>query len=200
MTLTLAVLISGNGSNLQAIIDAIDAEQLTAQIVVVVSNRKRAFGLERAQRAGIPTQIWPLKPFLAKGESRAAYDAALAASIRDYHPDYVILAGWMHILSDAFLRHFPNRVINLHPALPGQFAGAHAIEEAYAAFRQGEIQQTGVMVHLVPDERVDAGPVLSEQAVPIYAGDTLASLMERIHRVEHRLLVETLVELTSNPC
>ena len=93
-----------------------------------------------------------------------------------------MLAGWMHILSGAFLRHFPYRVVNMHPALPGQFPGANAIAEAFAAFQRGEIKQTGVMVHLVPDERVDAGPVLATADVPIYPSDTLEMLTNRIHR------------------
>ena len=114
----------------------------------------------------------------------------------DYAPDWVVLAGWMHILSVKFLGRFPNQVVNLHPALPGQFPGAHAIDDALAAFGRGEIDHTGVMVHLVPDARVDEGPVLAEQAVPIRPGDTHETLAERIHAVEHRLLVETLRKLT----
>ncbi len=191
----LAVLISGNGSNLQAIIDAVAAGSLDARIAVVVSNRKAAYGLERARRAHVPDRYFPLKPYRDAQRSRAEYDAELAALVNGYTPDWVVLAGWMHILSEAFLGRFPNRVVNLHPALPGQFPGAHAIDDALAAFARGEVEQTGVMVHLVPDARVDEGPVLAEQAVPIRAGDTHETLAERIHAVEHRLLVETLQKL-----
>lgn len=191
----LAVLISGNGSNLQAIIDAVAAGSLDARIAVVVSNRKDAYGLERARRAEIPDRYFPLKPYRDAQRSRAEYDADLAALVGKYTPDWVVLAGWMHILSEQFLRRFPNRVVNLHPALPGQFPGAHAIDDALAAFARGEVEQTGVMVHLVPDARVDEGPALAEQAVPIRADDTRETLAERIHAVEHRLLVETLQEL-----
>ncbi len=191
----LAVLISGNGSNLQAIIDAVAAGSLDARIEVVVSNRKAAYGLERARRAHIPDRYFPLKPYRDAQRSRAEYDADLAALVGKYTPDWVVLAGWMHILSEQFLRRFPNRVVNLHPALPGQFPGAHAIDDALAAFARGEVEQTGVMVHLVPDARVDEGPALAEQAVPIRADDTRETLAERIHAVEHRLLVETLQEL-----
>jgi formyltetrahydrofolate-dependent phosphoribosylglycinamide formyltransferase len=197
MTATLAVLVSGNGSNLQAMIDAIADGQFNAYIAVVVSNRKDAFGLVRAERAGIPTRYHPLKPYRDRGEDRRAYDTDLAALLADFRPDWIVLAGWMHIFSNAFLDHFPSRVVNLHPALPGQFPGAHAIEDALAAFRRGEIDQTGVMVHLVPDERVDEGPVLATRAVPIHADDTLESLAARIHAVEHALLVETLQMLVS---
>ena len=104
MTATLAVLISGNGSNLQAIIDAVAAGGLPAQIAVVVSNRRAAYGLERARRANIPVRYHPLKPYLDADRGRAQYDADLAALVSEYAPDWIVLAGWMHILSDHFLR------------------------------------------------------------------------------------------------
>ena len=195
MSTRLAVLISGNGSNLQAIIDAIRLHVLPAQIVVVVSNRKDAYGLERAAKAGIPTAYHPLKPYTDAGRSRADYDADLAAIVRKYDPDWVVLAGWMHVLSDAFLHHYPYRVINLHPALPGKFPGAQAIADALAAYQQGKIKQTGCMVHLVPDEAVDAGPVIGEVDVPIYPTDTEETLANRMHQAEHTLLVQSLLRL-----
>lgn len=197
MTATLAVLISGNGSNLQALIDACQDGRLDARIGVVVSNRKAAFGLERARQAGIPTRYHPLKPYRTAGRSRAEYDADLARLLAQFQPDWVVLAGWMHIFSDGFLGHFPQRVVNLHPALPGQFPGAHAIDDALAAFARGEIEHTGVMVHLVPDARVDEGPVLATRTVPIRPGDSRDSLAARIHPVEHELLVGTLQELVT---
>lgn len=195
MSARLVVLISGNGSNLQALLDAIRMRVLDAQVVLVVSNRKDAYGLERAAKAGIPTRYHPLKPYRDAGRSRAEYDADLAQMVAAAKPDYVVLAGWMHILSDAFLRHFPYCVVNLHPALPGQFPGAHAIEDAFAAFGRGEIKHTGVMVHLVPDEQVDRGPVILSQEVHIYASDTLEMLANRIHQAEHKLLVQALIRL-----
>jgi phosphoribosylglycinamide formyltransferase-1 len=103
----------------------------------------------------------------------------------------------MRILSSAFLSCFPNRVINLHPALPGAFPGTHAIERAFEAYQLNEIDHTGVMVHLVPDEGVDNGPVLATEVVPILARDNLESLEKRIHEVEHRLLVAVLKKLTT---
>lgn len=195
MTARLAVLISGSGSNLQAILDAIQARYLDAQVVLVVSNRREAFGLQRAEKAGIPTRYHPLKPYRDAGRSREEYDADLAALVREASPDWVVLAGWMHILSQAFLRHFPYRVVNLHPALPGQFPGATAIADALAAFQSGQIKKTGVMVHLVPDEQVDRGPVIASEEVPIYATDTLESLTNRMHQAEHRVLVGALARL-----
>lgn len=195
MTARLAVLISGSGSNLQAILDAIQARYLDAQVVLVVSNRREAFGLQRAEKAGIPTRYHPLKPYRDAGRSREEYDADLAALVREASPDWVVLAGWMHILSQAFLRHFPYRVVNLHPALPGQFPGATAIADALAAFQSGQIKKTGVMVHLVPDEQVDRGPVIASEEAPIYATDTLESLTNRMHQTEHRVLVGALARL-----
>jgi formyltetrahydrofolate-dependent phosphoribosylglycinamide formyltransferase len=193
----LVVLISGNGSNLQAIIDAVAQGTLAAQVVGVVSNRRAAFGLVRAQRAGIPTRYFPLKPYLDAGRPRTAYDADLADVVMGFAPDLVVLAGWMHVLSPAFLDRFPGRVLNLHPALPGQFPGTHAIQRAYEAFRRGEITHTGVMVHWVVPE-VDAGPVIASATVPIHAGDTLEDLEARVHATEHRLLVAAIRQVCSS--
>lgn len=195
MTTRLAVLISGNGSNLQALIDAIRMKVLDAQIVLVVSNRKQAFGLQRAEKAGIATRYHPLKPYTDAARSRREYDADLARLVQEARPDLVVLAGWMHVLSTDFLSHFSYRVVNLHPALPAQFPGAHAIDDAFAAFQRAEIKHTGVMVHLVPDEQVDAGPVIDTEEVPIYRSDTVEMLANRMHQVEHRLLVSALRRL-----
>jgi formyltetrahydrofolate-dependent phosphoribosylglycinamide formyltransferase len=168
---------------------------LDAQVVVVVSNRKDAFGLERAAKAGVPALYHPLKPYRDAERSRSDYDADLAQLVKQYAPDYVVLAGWMHILSDAFLHHFPYRVINLHPALPGKFPGAHAIEDAFNAYKRGEIKSTGVMVHLVPDEQVDRGPVLLTGDVPIYPTDTLETLATRVQQTEHKILVQAIARM-----
>jgi phosphoribosylglycinamide formyltransferase-1 len=189
----LVVLISGNGSNLQAMIDAIQSGIIKAKISAVISNKRDAYGLERARKAGIPVVVLPKM----KEQTREEYDAQLAQAVQQYAPDWVILAGWMRILSMHFLRHFPNRVVNLHPALPGTFPGTHAIERSYEAFQRGEIQETGVMVHLVPDEGVDAGPVLAQTQVKMLPGDRLEDLETRIHQSEHRLLVDTLVQIIS---
>ena len=187
----LVVMISGNGSNLQAIIDTVEAGILPAQIVCVVSNKSKAYGLVRAEKHQIPTAVFTRK----KGANRAAYDAALGRFVADLKPDWVVLAGWMLVLSLEFLHFFPNQVINLHPALPDQFPGTHAIERAYAAYQRGEVEQTGIMVHLVPDEGVDDGPVLATRTVPILPNDTLEGLEKRIHATEHQLLVNVLQRL-----
>lgn len=188
----LVVLISGNGSNLQAILDACASGELNAQVAAVISNTRDAFGLERAKRANVPAIAKP-RP---KEQDRCVYDAELADLVASYQPDWVVLAGWMRVLSSAFLDRFPNHVVNLHPALPGTFPGMHAIDRAYEAYQVGENDHTGVMVHLVPNEGVDDGPVLAKEIVPIDANDTLESLEVRIHAVEHRLLVDTLKTLT----
>ena len=191
MTCRLVVLVSGNGSNLQAILDACEAGSLQARVVAVISDRPGAYALERARNAGVPALAQPKY----KEHDRQDYDAALADLVADQEPDWVVLAGWMRLLSMRFLARFPGRVINLHPALPGAFPGAHAIEDALAAYQRGQIQYTGVMLHRVPDEGVDSGPVLAQQPVPILAGDTAETLAERIHAVEHKLLVEVLQSL-----
>lgn len=195
MTARLVVLASGTGSNLQAVIDGCAAGRIPGRVVQVVVNRRDARAAERAAAAGIPAAYRPLGPYRAAGRSRRDYDADLADVVASAEPDWVVLAGWMHILSSAFLDRFPGRVLNLHPALPGAFPGAHAVADALAAWQRGEADGTGVMVHLVPDERVDEGPVLASEAVAIHPGDTLASLTERIHAVESRLLVDTLTRL-----
>lgn len=187
----LAILISGNGSNLQAVIDACSSGLLSAQVIVVASNKREAYGLERARKAGIPTLIKTLR----KEQNRREYDAELAREVAAYSPDWIVLAGWMRILTAEFLNNFPQRVINIHPALPGTFPGTHAIERAFEAFQQGLITETGVMVHLVPDEGVDCGPVLNQESVKIETQDSLETLETRIHQVEHRLLIQTLKKL-----
>lgn len=191
MTSRLVVLISGNGSNLQAILDACAAGELPASVVAVISNNADAYGLVRAYDSGVEAIHFPR----LGAESRRDYDARLAEIILTYAPNYIILAGWMRILTSAFLDHFPNRVINLHPALPGVFPGTHAIERAFEAHQKGEIKHTGVMIHLVPDEGVDDGPVLATEIVPIHPNDTLESLEGRVHETEHILLVNTLKSL-----
>ncbi len=191
----LAVLISDNSDLLQTLLDAIRAKYLDAEIAVIVTNRKAAPGLRLVRSAQIPTVYHPLKPYLEDERGRQAYDADLAALITKYQPEWIILAGWMHVLSAAFLQRFPYRVVNLHWAAPGKFPGAHAITEAYEAFRRGEIKQTGVTVHLVTDERVNRGTVLALEDVPLYRTDTLNMVTQRIQRAGRQLLVNALHRL-----
>ncbi len=193
MKTRLVVLISGNGSNLQAILDACASGELPASVVTVISNKPDAYGLTRARNAGIEAVHFPKQG----DESRQEYDTRLANYITTKLPHYIVLAGWMRLLSSSFLSCFPNRVINLHPALPGMFPGTHAIERAFEGYQRGEIDHTGIMVHLVPDEGVDNGPVLATEIIPIHSDDTLESLEARVHEVEHLLLVAVLKKLTT---
>jgi formyltetrahydrofolate-dependent phosphoribosylglycinamide formyltransferase len=187
----IAVLASGSGTNLQAIMDACAAGRICASVVHVVSDRDDAFALQRAAGAGTPATALPRRA----GEQRADYDTRLADVVAAADPDLVVLAGWMRILTMNFLGRFPGRVVNLHPALPGELPGTDAIVRAWDQAQRGERNGTGVMVHLVPDEGVDDGPVLGTAPVPIEPGDTPEALAARVHAAEHRLLVDVLADL-----
>jgi phosphoribosylglycinamide formyltransferase 1 len=191
VTARLAVLASGSGSNLQAILDACGTT-IDAEVVAVISDRSDSYALARADAAVVP--LVQVHTRLAN-EDRRRWDSALADLVESARPDWVVLAGFMRVLSSAFLDRFPNRVINLHPALPGELPGTRAIERAFVEFGRGERDHTGVMVHLVPDEGIDVGPVLGSATVPMFDGDSLESLAERMHQAEHRLLIETLARL-----
>jgi phosphoribosylglycinamide formyltransferase-1 len=201
VTARLVVLASGSGSNLQALLGAIDDGRLDAEIVAVYVNRRGAYARTRATEAGIAEEFVPLRPFLDQHDdrraAREAYDADLADRIEAREPDAIVLAGWMHLFTSAFLDPFSGRVVNLHPALPGTFPGANAIDDAWSAHESEGLDHTGVMVHLVPDEGVDDGPVLRSREVPIRADDSRASLEARIHVVEHELLVDAVAELVA---
>ncbi|ORX66968.1 phosphoribosylglycinamide formyltransferase [Linderina pennispora] len=188
MVKQIVVLISGSGTNLQALIDAEQQSQLGGHISLVVSNKKSAYGLERAAKASIPTHTRTLKSYKDQGKTREDFDRELAEYIAaEYSPDLVVLAGWMHILSPGFIDRFRGKIINLHPALPGELEGAHAIDRAFDEFQQGKRQRTGVMVHFVIPE-VDKGEPILTQEVPCVDGDSLETLEDRIHAVEHQLL------------
>jgi phosphoribosylglycinamide formyltransferase-1 len=184
----LVVMASGTGSNLQAILDACAGGELDAEVVAVVSDKDNAYALKRAADAGVPS----VHVGRHAGEDRADYDARLADIVSGFAPDLIVLAGWMRILTNAFLGWFPDEVINLHPALPGELPGTRAVERAWHEALAGERTHTGVMVHRVPDEGVDTGPVLASVEVPINLDDTFESLQARIHAAEHRLLVEAI--------
>lgn len=184
----LAVLVSGNGSNLQAIIDACADGSLDAQVAVVVANNPDAYALERAAAAGIATEVRP-----HAGHDRITYDQELAYTVATYGVDLVVLAGWNRILTTYFVGH--HTTINLHPAKPGGFRGLGAIEADFARWEKGELSEGGVMVHYVPDEGVDDGPVIAWEAVPFQPGDTLDDYAQRVHAVEHRILVASIASV-----
>lgn len=182
----LVVLASGAGTNCQALLDACESGDLGAEVVAVVTNRPEAGVIARAERADVPAIV--VEHQGSEPAVRRAADAALIDVVTGFDPDLVVLAGWMRILGDEFCSAF--RIMNLHPAKPGAYPGTHAIERAFAAWEAGEIGESGVMVHWVPDSGVDVGPVIVTEAVPFVDGDTLASFERRMHRVEHRLIVE----------
>lgn len=174
----LVILISGRGSNMQSIIRAIDAGELNAEIVAVVSNRPDVAGLQTAAAAGIDTQLINHRDF----DSREAFDIELAKTIDNYQPDFVILAGFMRILTAGFVRHFAGKLINIHPSLLPKFKGLHTHQRAIEA---GE-QEHGASVHFVTAE-LDDGPVILQAKVPILANDTPESLAARVLVEEHKL-------------
>jgi phosphoribosylglycinamide formyltransferase-1 len=174
-----AVLISGAGTNLQALIDQLHGTDV--EIVGVCSNRAGAAGLQRGERAGIPTAVFALEDH----PDRAARDVAMADWLEARGARLVVLAGYMHLLTPAFLERFPQRVVNVHPSLLPAFPGRAPIADALAA----GATSTGVTVHLV-DEGVDSGPILMQERVGVDYDDSEESLRERLHAVEHRLLPE----------
>jgi phosphoribosylglycinamide formyltransferase-1 len=175
---TLGVLISGRGSNLQAILDAIREGRLDARVGVVVSNRAGAQGLERARKSGVPTVVIDHKAF----DAREAFDRRVLEELQKYEVDVVCLAGFMRLLSPTLVRAFPNRILNIHPALLPSFPGLHGQRQALGY----GVKVSGATVHVV-DEELDHGPILAQAAVPVMAGDTEESLSARILEEEHRL-------------
>ncbi len=184
--LRLGVLVSGNGTNLQAILDAARAGRIDADVGVVISNQPGAYALSRAESAGVKAVSLPHKGFA----SREAFDVALADELRRERVEWVVLAGFMRLLTPGFLAAFPQRVINIHPSLLPAFPGTHAIRDALAY----GVRVTGCTVHLV-DEGVDTGPILDQRAVRVEDGDSEQTLAERMHRAEHELYVDVLARL-----
>jgi formyltetrahydrofolate-dependent phosphoribosylglycinamide formyltransferase len=189
----LVVLISGSGSNLAALLAACAEGRVLGQVVGVVSDRRDAYGLVRAAEAGVSTTLVPWRLMHKAGASREDFDAALADAVAAYAPDLIVLAGFMRILTPTFLTQFSDRVINLHPSLPGDIIGAGAIERAFEEAQAGRRDHTGVMVHEAIAE-VDAGPVLGQVTVPILPDDTLEALKARIHAAEHTLLIDVVAQ------
>ncbi len=173
----IGVLVSGAGTNLQALIDG------GLPIAAVASNRRDAPALLRARDAGIPTATFSLDCHA----DRAERDLVLAGWLEEHGVELVVLAGYMHLLTPPFLQRFPGRIVNVHPSLLPRFPGAHPIEDALAA----GVDVTGVTVHYV-DDGVDTGPVITQEEVPV---EPRATLVERIHATEHRLLPEVVTRL-----
>lgn len=175
----IAVLVSGSGSNLQALLDAIDGDPgFGGRVVVVGSDRADAFGVERAERAGIPTVVQAL----VDHPDRETWEEALRRDLLQHQPEVVVLAGFMRVLSHTFVATWPGQVINTHPSLLPAFRGAHAVRDAL----EHGVKVTGVTVHLV-DDQVDHGPIVAQRAVEVRPDDTEAALHDRIRAVEHEL-------------
>ncbi|MBF0491390.1 MAG: phosphoribosylglycinamide formyltransferase [Deltaproteobacteria bacterium] len=192
--LKLGVLVSGNGSNLQAILDAIGSGLLQAELRLVVSDNPKAYALERAQKAGIPFAIIEKKNF----ENKTLFEKALISFLKKAEVDWVVLAGFMKILSADFLNEFPSRIVNIHPSLLPTFPGLNAIEQAW----NYGVKVTGCTVHLV-DEGCDTGPILGQTPVLVEAEDNLESLTKKIHAAEHELyprVLQNLVIKNSESC
>jgi phosphoribosylglycinamide formyltransferase-1 len=177
----LAVLVSGNGTNLQALLDATRSPSYPAEVALVLSNTPDAFALERARKAGVPTQVVPHGRF----SNREDFEDALIAAIEKAGAELVALAGFMRVLSPRFVRRFSNRILNVHPALLPAFPGTNAIEQAW----NYGIKVTGVTVHLV-DEGTDTGPIVLQEAIEVSPKETLESLEKKVHSVEHKLFPE----------
>lgn len=179
----IGVLLSGSGTNLQAIIDAIASDKLDIKIVKVISSRPDAYGLQRAQNVNIPT--FSLNRDAYRDPAKA--NARIVEELKSVGAEYVVMAGYMRMVTEEVLNAFPDRVLNLHPALLPSFKGAHAIEDA---FNSG-VKITGITVHFANAE-YDKGPIIAQRAVEVHENDTLESLEKRIHAAEHVLYPEVL--------
>ncbi|ALS98433.1 phosphoribosylglycinamide formyltransferase [Lacimicrobium alkaliphilum] len=172
---SIVVLISGNGTNLQSIIDSIDKNQINGRISAVISNQADAYGLQRAEQAGIPTRVLSHKEYA----DRHSYDQALMAEIDQFNTDLVVLAGFMRILSDDFVDHYQGRMLNIHPSLLPKYKGLHTHRRALEA----KDAEHGASVHFVTPE-LDGGPVILQAKVPVFEDDTEQELAERVREQE----------------
>jgi len=172
-----AVLASGRGSNLKVIIEAVKAGKITGQLKLVISDKKEAYALTHAREAGIPALYINPKEY-----SDRAFDRAVVERLREFKIDFVVLAGFMRLLSSYFIQEYPNKILNIHPSLLPSFKGTHAIKDAF----DFGVRVTGPTVHFVVDE-VDSGVIILQEPVRIDPHDTLESLEAKIHEAEHRI-------------
>jgi len=188
VALNLGVLVSGSGTNLKAILDAVSSGALDARVVCVISNKSDALALERARAAGVPALALSHKAYA----TREAFDDAVLAALRQHGVDWVVLAGFMRVLTPGFLRAWNGRVVNIHPSLLPAFPGVNAIGQALAH----GVKLTGCTVHFV-DDGVDSGPIIAQRAVAVLDGDDEASLAARVHAAEHELFVSVLGDIAA---
>ena len=181
--MNIAVFASGRGTNLAAIIKAVKKGKIKANLSLVISDNNGAYALKKAKRAKIKTAFIDSKRF----SSREDYDAEVIKVLEKENIDLIVLAGFMRIISPVLIKRFPNRILNIHPALLPCFKGAHGIKDAF----DYSVKVTGVTVHFI-DEKMDHGPIILQQAVKIKNTDTLESLEAKIHRIEHKIYPEAI--------
>jgi phosphoribosylglycinamide formyltransferase-1 len=181
--INIAVLVSGSGTNLQAIIDAVSKGYIPARIALVLSDEKNAFALERAKKCGIEAVALDKKDF----KDREDFDREIVKNLKSKNVELVVLAGFMRLLSPYFIREYRDKIINIHPALLPAFKGSHGIKDAI----EHGVKVTGVTVHFV-DEHLDNGPIILQRAVEIKEGDNEDTLLERVHKEEHRIYPEAI--------
>lgn len=185
-----AVLASGRGSNLKAIIEAIQGGKIKAQLRVVISDKKEAYALEHARSAKIPAVYIDPKNF----PDRASFDRAVVECLKEYGIDFIVLAGYMRLLSDYFIEQYPDKILNIHPSLLPEFKGMHAIKKAFEV----GVSLTGSTVHFVVKE-LDSGPIILQEPVRVDSNDSLEALEEKIHQSEHRIYPKA-IDLFARGC
>lgn len=173
-----AVFISGSGTNLQAIMDSVKAGEIAAELALVVSDRRDAYGLQRAESAGIKTAVFDPKDYT----NRQSVDRDIVIALKEYKIDFIVLAGYMRLLTPFFIKQYKNMILNVHPALLPSFKGVDGIKDA---FTYG-VKVTGVTVHFV-DEKMDHGPIIAQEAVRVAEDDTVETLEAKIHALEHKI-------------
>ena len=182
----IAVLASGNGSNFEVIAQAVKDKEIPADLVLLFSDHHDAYVLERGKKFGVPCESFELKEF----SDKKSYETALLALLKKYDVELVVLAGYMRIIGKDLLAEFPNRIVNIHPALLPNFPGLHGIKDAYEA----GVNETGVTIHYV-DSGVDTGPIIAQGKVQVSENDSLSDLETKIHQVEHQLYPQVLADI-----
>lgn len=182
----IAVLASGNGSNFEVIAQAVKDKEIPAELILLFSDHHDAYVLERGKKFGVPCESFELKEF----SDKKSYEAALLALLKKYDVELVVLAGYMRIIGKDLLAEFPNRIVNIHPALLPNFPGLHGIKDAYEA----GVKETGVTIHYV-DSGVDTGPIIAQGKVQVSENDSLSDLETKIHQVEHQLYPQVLADI-----
>lgn len=182
----IAVLASGNGSNFEVIAQAVKDKEIPADLVLLFSDHHDAYVLERGKKFGVSCESFELKEF----SDKKSYETALLALLKKYDVELVVLAGYMRIIGKDLLAEFPNRIVNIHPALLPNFPGLHGIKDAYEA----GVKETGVTIHYV-DSGVDTGPIIAQGKVQVSENDSLSDLETKIHQVEHQLYPQVLADI-----